>query len=153
MTDQAAIEYFTEVPETSLTEIFELIDQTAKNLRRIQRLTIRETDLTPPQYQVLDTLWDRDEMPLKDLASACNCTRATITGLIDGLERKGLVARKPNPNDRRSLLAALTDEGRALQGQTPELEKAYEQCCSGLAPQEFRQLGILLSRLNESLVF
>jgi DNA-binding MarR family transcriptional regulator len=86
------------------------------------------SDLTPPQYQVLYTLWDRDELPLKDLASACNCTRATITGLVDGLESKGLVSRKPNPDDRRSILAALTEEGRALQRQTPELEKIYQQC-------------------------
>ena len=98
-------------------------------------------------------LWDRDEMPLKDLASACNCTRATITGLIDGLERKGLVSRKPNPDDRRSLLATLTDEGRALQRETPELENTYEKCCAGLTSQEFRQLGLLLNRLNESLIF
>ena len=153
MSERPTIEFFTEIPETSITEVFELIDQTAKNLRRIKRLTIRESGLTPPQYQVLYILWDRDELPLKDLASACSCTRATITGLIDGLERKGLVIRKPNPADRRSLLAALTDEGRALQRQTPALEKVYEQCCAGLTLQEFRHLGLLLSRLNESLIF
>jgi DNA-binding MarR family transcriptional regulator len=153
MADQTTVQFFTEVPETSITEVFELIDHTAKNLRRIQRLTIRESGLTPPQYQVLYTLWDRDEMPLKDLASACSCTRATITGLIDGLERKGLVSRKPNPDDRRSLLAALTGEGRALQEQTPVLENVYAQCCVGLSQQEFRQLGLLLSRLNESLIY
>ena len=153
MTDQSTIQFFTEVPETSIAEVFELLDQTAKNLRRIRRLTVRDSGLTPPQYQVLYILWDRDEMPLKDLASACNCTRATITGLIDGLERKGLVIRKPNPADRRSLLAALTDEGRALQRYTPALEKIYEQCCAGLTSQEFRHLGLLLSRLNESLIF
>ena len=152
MTDQSTIQFFTEVPETSLTEVCELIDQTAKNLKRIQRLTIRGSNLTPPQYQVLYTLWDSDEMPLKDLASACNCTRATMTGLVDGLERKGLVYRKPNPRDRRSLLATLTDEGCALQKHTTSLEKIYAECCDGLEPHEYRHLSILLSRLNESLV-
>ena len=153
MAEQSAIQFFNEVPETSITEVFELIDQTAKNLRRIQRLTIHESGLTPSQYQVLHTLWDRDEMPFKDLASACYCTRPTITGLIDGLERKGLVSRKPNPEDRRSLLAGLTDEGRALQRRTPSLEKTYAKCCVGLEPQEFRQLGLLLRRLSESLIY
>lgn len=153
MTNQQGIQLFTEVPETSIGEVFELLDQAAKNLRRIQRLTIRESGLTPPQYQVLTTLWERDELPLKELANACNCTRATITGLVDGLERKGLVSRKPNPSDRRSLLAALTDEGRAIQQQTPSLEKIYNRCCTGLTPQEFRHLGILLSKLNESFIY
>lgn len=152
MVEQSTIQFFNEVPETSITEVFELIDKTAKNLKKFQRLTIRESGLTPPQYQVLYSLWDRDEMPLKDLASACYSTRATITGLIDGLERKGLVSRRPNPKDRRSLLAALTDEGRALQRRTPSLEKVYAKCCAGLVPEEFRQLGLLLERLNESLI-
>jgi DNA-binding MarR family transcriptional regulator len=151
MTDQPTIQFYTEVPETSIGEVFELLDQTAKNLRRIQRLTIREAGLTPPQYQVLHLLQERDELPLKELASACNCTRATITGLVDGLERKGLVSRMPNPDDRRSLLATLTEEGRALQGQTPSLDKIYSECCAGLTPQEFRHLSLLLSKLNASL--
>ncbi len=152
MTDQQAIQLFTEVPETSIGEVFELLDQAAKNLRHIQRLTMRDSELTPAQYQVLTVLWERDELPLKDLASACNCTRATMTGLVDGLENKDLVARMPNPDDRRSLLATLTDEGRAIQQQTPSLEKIYARCCAGLTSQEFRHLGILLSKLNESLI-
>ena len=151
MTDLRTIQFFTEMPEASIGEVFELLDQTAKNLRRIQRLTVRESGLTPPQYQVLHILREQDELPLKDLASACNCTRATITGLVDGLERKGLVSRKPNPDDRRSLLAALTEEGRALQGQTPSLDKIYSECCAGLTPEEFRHLGLLLGKLNASL--
>jgi DNA-binding MarR family transcriptional regulator len=151
MIDQPTIQLYTEVPETSIGDVFELLDQTTKNLRRIQRLTIRESGLTPPQYQALHLLQEQDELPLKDLASACNCTRATITGLVDSLERKGLVSRKPNPNDRRSLLAALTEEGRALQEQAPSLDKIYSECCAGLTPQEFWHLGLLLSKLNASL--
>jgi DNA-binding MarR family transcriptional regulator len=76
-----------------------------------------------------------------------------MTGLMDVLERKGLVRRKPNPEDRRSLLASLTGEGQALQEQTPSLRRIYSQCCVGLAPEEFQQLGRLLGKLNESFVF
>lgn len=153
MTDQQSIQFFTEVPETSIGEVFELLDQVAKNLRHIQRLTMRESELTPAQYQVLTTLWERDELPLKDLASACNCTRATITGLVDGLEDKGLVTREPNPDDRRSLLATLTERGHAIQQQTPSLEKIYSRCCAVLNSQELRHLGLLLNKLNESLIY
>jgi DNA-binding MarR family transcriptional regulator len=140
-----------EQPVIEPGEVFELIDQTAKNLRRIQRLTVRDSGLTPPQYQVLKSLWDKGDLPLKDLAQACNCTRATITGLVDTLEAKELVQRQPNPVDRRSLLATLTPEGQALQDQTAALEKVYASCCQGLSTQEFRHLSILLGKLNESL--
>ena len=53
MTDQSTIQFFTEVPETSLTEVFELIDQTAKNLKRIQSDMNKgmEAVLSPEQMQ------------------------------------------------------------------------------------------------------
>lgn len=151
MTERPSIQLFSEKPTIERGEVFELIDQTAKNLRRIQRQTVRDSGLTPPQYQALKSLWDEGDLPLKDLAEACNCTRATITGLVDTLEAKGLVERQPNPDDRRSLLATLTPEGQALKKQTAALEKVYASCCQGLSPQEFQHLSILLSRLNESL--
>jgi MarR family 2-MHQ and catechol resistance regulon transcriptional repressor len=151
MSVSAQINFYDEFPETTMGEVFELVEQTAKGLRRIQRQTVREVGLTPPQYGVLHLLWDQDERPFKDLADALLCTRATITGIIDKLERKGYVTRKPNPADRRSLLATLTAEGRALQFSAPTLDAIYDNCCSGLTPLEFQQLGFLLRRLNDSL--
>ena len=141
------------IPKSSLTEIFDLIDQTAKNLKRIQRQTVSEADLTPPQYAVLNLLWEQDGRPFKEFADALLCTRATITGIIDTLERKGLVMRKPNPVDRRSLLATLTEKGRALQQNTPSLDNIYQSCCTGLAPLEFQQLAFLIRKLNDSLIY
>ena len=75
----------------------------------------------------------------------------TITGTFDVMEKKGLVTREPNPDDRRSLLARLTAEGRALQDSAPGLDKTFGSCCVGLEPDEFQQLGWLLSKLNNSL--
>ncbi len=142
-----------ELPNISLAEIFELIDQTAKNLRHIQRQTMSESGLTPPQYAVLHLLWEQDARPFKEFADIFLCSRATITGIIDTLERKGLVERKPNPNDRRSLLATLTDEGRSMQGKTPSLENIYNTCCDGLSSIEIRQLSFLLNKLNNSIKY
>jgi DNA-binding MarR family transcriptional regulator len=151
MADPTPIEFYDQVPETSIAEVFDLIDHTAKNLRRIQRQTVSQTGLTPPQYQVLHQLWQQDGRPFKDLAEASLCSRATITGIIDILERKGLVTRQPNPADRRSLLATLTDAGRELRYTTPSLGEIFTSCCDVLAPHELQQLGLLLSKLNESL--
>jgi len=145
------INFYEEFPETTMGEVFELIEHSAKNLRRIKRQTVREVGLTPPQYAVLLLLWEQDERPFKDFADALLCTRATITGIIDTLEGKGLVTRKPNPTDRRSLLATLTDEGRKLQHNTPALDTIYQSCCSGLTSLEYHQLGLLLRKLSGSL--
>lgn len=151
MNDKVVIHIKDSITEKSYAEVFELVDRTAKNLRRIQRLTVAEAGLTPPQYQVLHLLWQEDGRPFKDLAEGCACTRATITGLIDTLERKGLVVRVQNPNDRRSLLATLTEKGRQKQNETPSVERVFDRCCTGLAPHELQQLGFLLEKLNVSL--
>ena len=151
MTDSTLTTLHSELPSVSLTEVFELIDRTAKNLRYIQRQTVSGSGLTPPQYSVLHLLWERDERPFKEFAEFLQCSRATITGIIDTLERKGLVVRKTNPEDRRSLLATLTDEGRNMQQKTPALGNIYNTCCNVLSPIEMQQLSFLLNKFNDSI--
>ena len=134
-----------------LPEVVQLIELADKRLKQIQRETIGEADLTPPQYFVLTLLWERDGRPFKELAAAANCSPATMTGIVDTLERKGLVAREPNPDDRRSLLVKLTEAGWSLKDSTPTLEGIFRGCCVGLEPDEIQQLSQLLKKLNESL--
>ena len=153
MNDTTLTSLKSEIPSISLSEVFELIDQTAKNLRQIQRQTVSESGLTPPQYAILHLLWEQDERPFKEFADFLVCSRATVTGIIDTLERKGLVERKANPEDRRSLLATLTDEGRSMQEKTPALENVYNTCCAGLSPIELQQLSFLLNKLNSSISY
>jgi len=136
-----------------MPEIFQLIDLVNKKLKQIQRQTIRETRLTPPQYFLLTLLWAQDGRPFKELAATGGYSRAAITGIVDTLEKKGLVAREPHPADRRSLLVKLTETGRLLKGTTPTLNKIFGHCCAGLAPDEAQQLSQLLKKLNDSLTF
>ncbi|MES0362297.1 MAG: MarR family transcriptional regulator [Anaerolineales bacterium] len=134
-----------------VTDVFNLLDQVARRLREIQRLTVSEVNLTPPQYQILRFLWEQDSQPFKDLADSNGCTRPTMTGIVDTLEKKGLVTRQPNPDDRRSLLVTLSDKGKVLEGNTPDLDLIYAKCCVGLSAEEFQQLGSLLEKLDQSL--
>lgn len=152
MTDEATLIPIEEISTSApVTEVFTTLDQVAKRLREIQRLTVSEINLTPPQFQTLRLLWEQDRQPFKDLAASNGCTRPTMTGIVDTLEKNGLVTRQPNPNDRRSLLVTLTKKGKALEGNTPDLDRIYVNCCVGLSNEEFRQLGSLLSKLDQSL--
>ncbi|GAB4441982.1 MAG: MarR family transcriptional regulator [Anaerolineae bacterium] len=135
----------------SFAGVAELIDIVAKKLKRLQRQTIEADNLTPTQYTVLNMLWERDGRPLGELASACCCAPSTITGIVDTMEKNHLVSRVPNPDDRRSQLVWLTGKGQALKHATPDLEAMFESCCPGIAPDEVRQLGELLARLNTAL--
>ena len=137
----------------SLPEIFQLIDTVAKKLTQRQRQRIRVIELTPPQYSILSLLWERDGRQLSELASACCCSPSTITGVVDTLEKKGLVTRELNPNDRRSLLVKLTEQGEELKGATPGLEKILNGCCVGIERDELQQLSKLLRKLDDTLTF
>ena len=69
-----------------------------------------------------------------EFAERANVTRATITGLLDGLEREELVKRQPHPEDRRRLYIHLTDKGRDL--------------ISGMLPDHFYRTSAMMANLN-----
>lgn len=68
--------------------------------------------LSEGRLAVLFRLYRCGDLPLGDLADALDSTPRNITGLVDHLERDGLVERVPDPNDRRSVRARLTESGR-----------------------------------------
>ncbi len=71
--------------------------------------------LSEGKFLLLVLLRDRAEgLSPHELADASGVTRATITGLLDGLEKDGLVTRRPAYDDRRKLLVSLTVSGKTL---------------------------------------
>lgn len=151
MTGQECVLPESEHGQSSVAEVYRLVDVVSKKLTRLQRQQIGVGKLTPAQYSVLRWLWQRDGRQFNELASACCCSPSTITGVVDTLEKKGLVTREANPQDRRSLLVRLTDAGWALERATPRLDVIFEGCCGGLACDELGQLGELLRRLNDTI--
>jgi DNA-binding MarR family transcriptional regulator len=70
------------------------------------------------------------------LAERAGVTRATMTGLLDGLERDGLVVREPATQDRRNVFIHLTDKGRAFM--------------EGILPDHFQRVSDLMRRLDDA---
>jgi DNA-binding MarR family transcriptional regulator len=69
--------------------------------------------LSLAKFRVLSQLVEAKEpVPLSSLAERCSCVRSNMTQLVDRLEAEKLVERVSDPSDRRSVLAALTPEGR-----------------------------------------
>ncbi len=86
------------------------------------------------------------------LAEKVGVKRATMTGLLDGLEGKGLVERLAHPQDRRKLGIRLTNKGRQLldemlPGYYDHIGKLMEK----LSEKERQELGILLGKVNQGL--
>lgn len=75
---------------------------------------IRAHELTPPQFDVIATLGNTQGMTPKELGERTLITKGTLTGVIDRLAAKGLVARSPSPVDGRSQVVRLTPAGDRL---------------------------------------
>ncbi|MGE5445689.1 MAG: MarR family winged helix-turn-helix transcriptional regulator [Ignavibacteriales bacterium] len=108
------------------------------------------TGLSLSKGAVLDRLIKADEpLPLTRLAGQLACVKSNVTQLVDRLEADGLVERRDDPEDRRSILATITDEGRrryeigvrALTAAGKDLLKSFKQ-------DEIELLDQLLKRLN-----
>ena len=77
---------------------------------------LRPHELTFARYEVLVllTFSRRGELPLKVIGSRLMVHPTSVTNAIDRLVAAGYVARRPNPDDGRGVLASITDRGRAV---------------------------------------
>jgi DNA-binding MarR family transcriptional regulator len=93
-----------------------------------------------------------DGLPLGALAAKLHVSPRNVTGLVDHLERDGLAARVPDPADRRSVLARLTEEGRervdAIAGGTFGWQ---QRLLAGFTPEELVQLRHLCLKLASNM--
>ena len=79
-------------------------------------------------------------------------TTASVTSLLDTLERRGLVERQPDPTDRRRLLIVITQEGKAIVDQfLPEVVALQTAAMANLTETQRRQLVEILAVLGADL--
>ncbi len=110
---------------------------------------LKDTRLTPTLFGVLATIEERPGIGQGEVADALGTDRSTMVRLVDQLERRGLVRRDAHPVDRRTVLPALTAQGRALLERATSLVHASEdEFAAALSPAERAQLADLLRRLG-----
>jgi DNA-binding MarR family transcriptional regulator len=92
-----------------------------------------------------------DPLPLSQLAERLACVKSNVTQLVDRLEADGLVARKPDPADRRTKLAALTPTGRRACQEGLRVQKDAERDLSKrFTRDEAEQLTALAARMRST---
>lgn len=129
--------------------IASLIDKINKKFFKVQNEITSKTGITPQQYYLLTLLWEEDGRPLHELANSSCCSKSTITGTVDTMEKNDLVFRDRTNKDRRVILIRLTEKGKGLFGKFPDIEEMFSKCCSGgLTPAEAKELRLLLEKLN-----
>lgn len=118
---------------------------------KIGRL-LRPLNVSAAGGLVLGLLRDYGTMSPSELGDRLIVTRATVTGLLDSLERRGYVRRSANPADRRGLLAEITPAGLSVVQEIRTLVHRNEMdWMSGLSEAELGAYIELLHRIQDSL--
>ncbi|MEV0260937.1 MarR family transcriptional regulator [Streptomyces sp. NPDC050617] len=106
-----------------------------------------EHDTSPGQARLLGALEGRSPA-MTELAALLGVERASVTGLVDRAERRGLVRRAPDPGDRRASRVHLTDQGRQTEAAfRTSVARRIEGLASGLPQTERARLAHSATRL------
>lgn len=117
---------------------------------RIARL-LRPLGVSSAGGLVLGQLRDRGAMSPSELGEQLIVTRATVTGVVDSLERRGYVQRLRNPVDRRGVIVDLTPEGREVIAAIRTLVHRHERDWMGvLADDELTLFISLMHRIQDN---
>lgn len=104
------------------------------------------------QWSVLRVLWDSEGLTQVELADRMRVEKASLTGVLDGMERRGLIVRARNAKDRRKINIALTAQGRCLKTKLlPYGGKINRKAARGMSEAETVQLRRLLAKLIQNL--
>jgi len=130
--------------EEIVEHLFALVDR----LRFGFEAAVARFELSPPQAKALHYLVHAGPVPMRELASSLGCDASNVTGIVDRLERRGYVERRPDERDRRVRTLVLTSTGLAV------TEAMWIHVCAGatalveLGDNEQAILLALLRRLD-----
>jgi DNA-binding MarR family transcriptional regulator len=124
--------------------------RTAEDLWNGSRLFFEQWDLSPSQFNILNLLSACPAGSSQvELSRQLIMNRSNVTGLIDRLEKRGLLKRSAVPGDRRSYSVSLTREGMELVQQiVPEYYKSAEQVWNDFPVKEIDGLISQLQRIS-----
>ena len=135
-----------------------LEEQPGHLIRRLQQIAValflEETQpygITPGQYAALQAAQRQPGLDQRTLAGTIGLDTSTIAGVIDRLERRGLIERHASPTDRRVRLLQPTAAGQTLLAQVvPAMLKAQRRILAPLPAAQRAQFLALLKTLVES---
>jgi MarR family transcriptional regulator for hemolysin len=130
-----------------------LLDDAARLMRRAFDARIRHLGLTRAQWFVLAQLYREDGYTQTNLAKLADMDRATLGKVVDRLQEKGLIERRPHPEDRRANLIYITKAfDRLVAPMRAESIRLYSDALRGLSVKQCEQFTTMLAKVRENLI-
>jgi MarR family transcriptional regulator, lower aerobic nicotinate degradation pathway regulator len=135
---------------------FDLDDQLGFNLYRVAMSfkrehahALRDFKLTPEQWQALATLWRYGAMSQSEIARVTLQDAPAVSRMLVRMENDGWLSRQSDPNDARSSIVHLTEEGKRLEGVLPsKLVRHFRDYLKKFPEAKQKQLLSLLRELR-----
>jgi|SRR3954452_16603892 DNA-binding MarR family transcriptional regulator len=113
---------------------------------------LNRLDVYEGQDHLLRQLWEEDSLPQAELTRRLGVEPASVSKAIERMEKAGLIARRPSPDDARANLISLTDAGRALERPVQEAwEEVEAQLLAHMTTEERLLLRRLLLQMRDNL--
>jgi DNA-binding MarR family transcriptional regulator len=142
---------FTPGPSADLQITTQVMSALRRIIRAIDlhsRSLVQRFGLTGPQLLVMKTVMDGAPRSVSEIAAAVNLSQATVTGILDRLERKQIISRTRSAADRRKVMVSPTSQAeRALAGAPPLLQESFTAGFSRLPDWEQTQVLSSLQRI------
>ena len=127
------------------------LTRTYKKLLAMDLQNIASYGLNPTEFGVLEFLYNKGPHPLQQIGNHTLITSGATTYVIDKLEKKGFLVRKPCEKDRRIIYAEITERGRAeMEEILPSHYQALANALTGLTAAEKEQAIALLKKISFS---
>ncbi len=126
-----------------------MLTKAQHSVQQVFKEGLESFGITPGQYMVLKCLWDENGITVKHLADRLQLDSSTITGILDRLETKQLIARQPDKNDRRALNVVLTPQGKDLQEPVDQaIETANHKVLNCLDNEQAQNFKAILHKIH-----
>lgn len=110
---------------------------------------LKGTDLTLGQPKILEYLKEHDGAVQKEIASACHIEPASLTSILSGMEKKGLILREMRDDNRRYLYVYMTEKGReAMRAVDTVFQEIELAALEGFSEEEKEKLLLFLTRIH-----
>jgi MarR family transcriptional regulator, 2-MHQ and catechol-resistance regulon repressor len=147
-TTDNAIPSLQEETDTAL-KLWVVLNRASRAVADRLRGSIEREGLSVSEFGVLEVLYSKGRQLVGELGSRILLTSGSMTYVIDRLQERGLVQRRPCPSDRRALHVELTEQGRELIARIfPEHAEEVRRLLGGLTSEEQQIATALIKRLG-----